>query len=306
MMQAIMLPGEIESPKGEIPFLFLPRGDDLFAARACRFRDLAENHTLADFLLLMGQVAESQQQAFDAFPALPSPSPAYIEECRRGGLPPLGVFGWQRQAAWRQALERIVAGIETKQLPKPAGKALESLRRCGEDELERFATVLLNQDIAAVPAGVAPFVAGALQVYWTAMARTLNGLALSRLEAANLCPVCGSPPVASIVHSGGRENGLRYLCCSLCSSEWHMVRSICSNCSADHSITYFGIEGQPGPVRAESCDRCRTYLKIIKLEDDAAADPQADDLATFAIDLLMEREGYRRGGTNLLFHPGSA
>lgn len=304
-MQTVMQPGEVESPRGDIPFLFLPLRDDLFASRARRFRQLAENHSLGGFLRLMGQLAESQQQVIDAFPAQPAPSPSYLEECARGGFPPLGVFGWQRDPTWRDGLRRLLESMVGKQLPKPAGVACARLERCGEDELERFATGLLSQDFAGVPPEAVPFVAGALQIYWTAMARTLTGRQLPRLEPANLCPVCGSPPVAAVVKSGGGQDGLRYLCCSLCSSQWHMVRAICSNCDASKGITYFGIDGQPGPVSAESCSQCHSYLKIIKLEESPGADPQADDLATLAIDLLLEREGCRRGGANLQFHPGS-
>ena len=31
----------------------------------------------------------------------------------------------------------------------------------------------------------------------------------------------------------------------------------------------------------------------------------ADDVATLALDILMDEEGKARGGPNLLFHPGS-
>lgn len=305
-MQTAMQPAEMESARGGIPLLFLPLRDDLFAARASRFRALAANHTLGEFLLLMGEVAESQQQVFDAFPVLPSPSPRQLEECRHGGLPPLGVLGWQREPVWREGLELLLDGMAAKKLPEPAGASIERLRRCGGEELERFAVGLLNQEFDAVPPGVAPFVAGALQVYWTAMARTLEGQNLPRLEPANLCPVCGSLPVVSLVRSGGNENGLRYLCCPLCASQWHKVRTVCANCDSGKGITYYRIEDQPGPVIAESCANCRIYLKCIRQDQEAGAEPVADDLATIALDLLMEREGYRRLAGNPLFHPGNA
>ena len=35
-------------------------------------------------------------------------------------------------------------------------------------------------------------------------------------------------------------------------------------------------------------------------------DPTADDLATLALDLLVDEQGYARSGPNLLFHPGSS
>jgi len=306
MMNPLVEPGEIEPPKGDIPFLFLPRREDLFAARSRRFHTLAEHHTLGDYLRFMGQLAEKQQAAMDSLPPLTLPSPAYLDQCRQQQLPPLGVLGWQRDKVWREGLQRMLTALAVEPLPTATLEAITHLGQCGKDELEHFATLILGHDLAAVPAQVAPFVAAALQVYWTAMASALPERNLPRLEPANLCPVCGSPPVAGIVRSGGAENGLRYLCCSLCSSQWHMVRGICSNCDATQGLTYFGIEGQSGLVTAESCDECHTYLKIIKLEKDPQADPLADELAMLALDLLMDQTGCGRNGTNLLFHQGNA
>ena len=34
-------------------------------------------------------------------------------------------------------------------------------------------------------------------------------------------------------------------------------------------------------------------------------DAMADDLATLALDMLMDNEGKVRGGPNLFFHPGN-
>ena len=60
--------------------------------------------------------------------------------------------------------------------------------------------------------------------------------------------------------------------------------------------------GSPGAaaVRAESCDTCHTYRKIVYREKDANVDPVADDLATVTLDLLMTEAGYHRGSGNPL------
>ena len=121
-----------------------------------------------------------------------------------------------------------------------------------------------------------------------------------------LCPVCGSYPVASVVRIGGAQQGLRYLVCSLCASEWHMVRVKCSACGSTRGISYLGIEGAGHAVKAECCDECRTYLKIFYLEQDTTLVPAADDLATLALDMLVDQQGYNRLGPNLLFLPGAA
>lgn len=284
--------------------MFLP-GQGIFASRSRRFQDLAASHALGDYLQLMGRLAQAQQTALEALPPLPLPAPVYLDHCRQQHLPPLGVLGWQRDQIWQEVLQLIIKELAEEELPKATIEALNRLSRMAGDDLEKVAADLLRHDLAKVPAEVAPFVAAALQVYWTAMAAALPGPDLARLPQANLCPVCGSLPVAAIVRCGGAENGLRYLCCSLCSSQWHMVRGICSNCEATEDLTYFSIEGQSGPVSAESCGDCHTYLKIIKLDKDPQAEPLTDDLAMLALDLLMDQEGQAPNGANLFFHPGN-
>jgi FdhE protein len=116
--------------------------------------------------------------------------------------------------------------------------------------------------------------------------------------------VCGSYPVAGIVRSGGEEQGLRYLCCSLCAAQWHMVRIKCSSCASTRGIDYYTLEHSNGAVKAESCDSCGAYLKLLYLEKENRMEAMADDLATIALDMLMENEGKTRCGINLLFHPG--
>lgn len=304
-MSAILQPGEIELPKGDIPFLRLPDRLDVFASRARRFHGLARGHALGDYLAFMGRLAQAQQSALDDFPLVPLPAAEHVELCRQHGLPPLGTQGWRRDWAWRAGLQQILASMRGPGLPTAADKALARLEQAGEGELEQFAAALLASDFAAVPADVAPFVAAALQVYWTYMATAMDERALGRLEQPNLCPVCGSSPVASMVRVGGADNGLRYLCCSLCSTQWHMVRVKCTTCESTKGISYFGIEGDAGVVRAEACDECHTYLKIVRMEKDVEADPVADDLATLALDMLMDQAGSKRSGANLLFHPGN-
>ena len=129
--------------------------------------------------------------------------------------------------------------------------------------------------------------------------------AIGKLEQGGLCPVCGSHPVAGIVRIGGAQQGLRYLSCSLCATEWHMVRIKCSSCESTRGISYYVLEGSNGAVKAESCDECNSYLKLLYMEKDHQMEPVADDLASLALDVLMDETGKARGGPNLFFHPGS-
>ena len=56
-------------------------------------------------------------------------------------------------------------------------------------------------------------------------------------------------------------------------------------------------------VRAETCDACKSYLKIV-YQEKGPVDPVADDLATLTLDILVDEAGYARSGPNLLLVPG--
>ncbi len=163
---------------------------------------------------------------------------------------------------------------------------------------------LLSGHHAVVETASAPFIGAALQVYWVKMALQLGTNAVNDPAQIGLCPVCGSSPLASIVRIGGAQQGLRYLVCSLCCCEWHMVRVKCAACGSTKGISYLSLEGASEAVKAECCDECRTYLKIFYLEKDTGAVPAADDLASLDLDILVDDAGYQRVGANLLFAPG--
>ncbi len=55
-----------------------------------------------------------------------------------------------------------------------------------------------------------------------------------------------------------------------------MTRSHSQN---TENIGYHSIEGSSGAIRAQSCDRCHTYRKILYQEKDVDVEPVADDLA---------------------------
>jgi FdhE protein len=143
----------------------------------------------------------------------------------------------------------------------------------------------------------------ALQVVWTDLASRLNARDVPYVDAPGVCPVCGTPPVASIVRVGGALQGYRFTQCSLCATEHHVVRVKCTNCDSTKGIAYHGIEGGNDAVKAESCDECHTYRKIGYQDKDLDFEPLADDLASLTLDLLMGEAGYRRASANPLLYP---
>jgi FdhE protein len=156
---------------------------------------------------------------------------------------------------------------------------------------------------------MAPFVMAALQVCWVDVASRFAAADVQPLDIPGICPICGSLPVASIIRTEQPYQGYRFLHCALCATEWHMVRVMCTQCQATKDIGYHSIDGVAGEghglpeaaaVRAESCDTCHSYRKILYREKDSNVDPVADDLASVTLDLLMAEAGYHRSSGNPL------
>jgi FdhE protein len=216
-------------------------------------------------------------------------------------MPVIHASSWPRARYWREVVTQLCGAVAAaREAPAGVRATCERLQSAAAQELETQADALLGGRAEAVEVGGAPFLMGALQVHWVALAGQLPPERVTQLEVPGLCPVCGTLPVASIVRADARSEGYRFLHCALCACEWHLVRVTCSHCQGTANIAYHSIEGDSGAVRAESCDRCHTYRKILYQEKDTNVDPVADDLASLALDLLMSEAGYHRGSGNPL------
>jgi FdhE protein len=298
----ILQPGQMEAAAGDIPELRLPPAT-LFACRAQRLRQLAEGHSLGDYLHFVAVLAECQQRALEQHPAIPAPDAQLLANCRAYAMPPLAPAGWRRHPHWRE-MTRTLAEAMVDQVPAGGREAFTRLLNPNKEWLEAQADNLLAQNFTDLNLATAPLIGAALQVQWTYLARQLQAHQVARPEEPVLCPACGSPPVASIIHMDGSASGLRYLHCALCGSEWHVVRSKCSHCDNSKGITYYSIEGGNDIVRAETCPACHSYLKIIHQDKDSRVDPVADDLATLALDLLMGEKNLAKSSINFLMLQG--
>jgi FdhE protein len=295
MTTTLLQPGKIEAAAGSIPELRLPPAD-LFLMRARRLEQLAEGHAMGDYLRFVARLARVQQEALDAGPAGQLPSAERLEQCREYDMPPLAPAGL-RLSGWHDTARQLARQVQS--ALTPVGQAALQQVVDGDDAwLDEQATRLLDIDTQHLNAAVTPVIGAALQVHWTHLARQLEPTQVARPEHPNLCPVCGSHPVSSVVRIGGAENGLRYLHCTLCASEWHVVRAKCSNCDNTRGIAYYHLEGGNRVVEAESCPECETYLKVVHQDKDPQADPVADDLASLTLDLLMDEADSARSGIN--------
>lgn len=292
----------------EFPRVVLPVGVDLFADRAQRLETLAEAHAMGDYLRLLALLVRAQHKAYVARAAQAIP-PSQLASSRDYGMPPLSAQSHERSGDWCDDLRDILADMGTR-VVNGAAPAIAALAALGASELEALADRILAGTTLDSDAATVPFAGAALQVYFTRLAASLDVEDVSRCDVTTICPVCASRPAASIVRIGAERANLRYLTCSLCSTEWHMTRVQCSSCEAEKGLKYLTID-KPGRgpqhavARAEACDECKSYLKIFYQEHDAGVEPLADDLATLALDLLVDERGYSRSGPNLLLHPGS-
>ena len=115
-----------------------------------------------------------------------------------------------------------------------------------------------------------------------------------------VCPFCASKPVAGVLRGEG-EGAKRSLVCSLCATEWQYRRIVCPNCGEqdkDRLPVYTAAEIDY--VRLEACDVCKTYIKSVDLTRNGHAVPVVDELATVALNIWADENGYAKLETNLL------
>lgn len=312
-MQRILDPAQIEAfTERSIPRLRLADPATLYQKRAERLVALSFGHAIGDYLELIASLCQAQQRARDRLSA-PDPASAVIEQlpariarAQAHGLPVLQASAWSREARWRAVLVELCESLRHQ---GPVSARAVCARLLAEDPawLETQADRLLGVSPGTIDVQAAPFLMAALQVYWVGLIRALerDSNILTSLHnrpaetaMAGVCPVCGTLPVASVVRADAQYQGYRYLHCPLCATEWHLVRIKCSHCLSSEGIHYHYVAEGSGAVRAESCDSCRTYRKILYHEKDPAAEPVADDLASLSLDLLMGAERHRRASGN--------
>jgi FdhE protein len=285
--------GDITKP----PFVRLPDPSSLFAVRAERLRVLAQVHGLGAYLAFLAGLSAAQHAIQDGLPAVDPPSAGTIEQARQHGMPPLDRGRFTADAAYEEALARLIAAAQDIAMPEAARAALDRTR--GADAALQFemARAVLADAVPVESLAEHVFVAAALQVHFARLAAGLDG---DRLVAVGdgACPACGGAPVSSLIVGWPNAHGTRFCACSLCGTLWNYVRIKCTICGATGGIGYEEVEGGPGTIKAETCNTCHTYVKVLHQHKDPALDPVADDVASLALDLLVRETGYRRGAVN--------
>jgi FdhE protein len=285
--------GEVAKP----PFARLPDPLAMFARRAQRLKALAEGHELRSYLLFLAELSEAQHRLQDGLPNTQPPTADARARARQFGMPPLDRLRFTRDAAMEAAWERLVAMIEDVAMPNAARCALERVKAADPLGEAALTNAVLSNAIPVETLAQHVFVAAALQVHFAGLAAQLDADKLVPV-GDGACPACGSPPVSSMVVGWSGARGARFSACSLCGTLWNYPRVRCTLCGATKGIAYQEIGGGPATVKAETCESCRGYVKIMHQHKDPMLDPVADDVATLALDLLLRDSGYRRGAVN--------
>ncbi|HEV2898904.1 MAG TPA: formate dehydrogenase accessory protein FdhE [Pseudaminobacter sp.] len=284
--------GEVSAP----PFARLPDPSLLFARRAQRLAALAEGHQLGPYLRFLAAVSNAQHHIQDGLPDPEMPEIDARERARSFGMPPLDRNKLATEAL-AKTLERLIVAASTIEKPEAATGALDQLKQAGLSERDGMVRNVLADAIPMEALAEHVYVAAALQVHFTRLAARLDASTLVPV-GDGACPVCGGPPVSSTIVGWHGAHGSRFCACSLCGTLWNYVRIKCTLCGSTKGIGYQEIEGGPGTVKAETCEACGCYVKILHQHKDPALDPVADDVATLGLDLLVREGGYRRGSFN--------
>jgi FdhE protein len=306
-LPTILEPGEIEAAASSPPFLYLPP-HNLFSLRAQRLEILAEGHPLADYLRLIAGLCRVQQQVLDDPPLGEPLDRQRIELCQQHGLPPFAADSLAREDDWQLYLDALLQRYSAP--PQSAvADAVDTLRLAGAGQRRAWAVALVSGQYSLVPAALVPFLGAALQTAWSHWLLSTPNLALTPGDSLSQCPACGSPAMAGVIRHRGKHNGLRYLVCSLCACEWHVVRVKCVYCEQSKGLEYLSLEddrhaANQAPLRAEVCPGCNSYLKLLYLENDADAEPLSADLSSLMLDMRLAQDGYQRLAPNLLLAPG--
>ena len=279
------------------PFAVLPDPSTLFLNRSKRLRTLAPGHILESYLNFAGDVTEAQHATQATLPAAILPAGSEIQQALDRGIPPLSRPAFEPGEAGELTLRRLLESLRQTDMPQEAGVAIESLAAASSEKLLQLMSGALK-DAPVDNAAERVLILAGLQVHFSRLAAQLPA---ERLQPAGdgECPVCGSAPMTSSVVSWPGAHSTRFCSCSLCGTMWHVVRIKCVLCGSTEGIDYHLIEGRPDTVKAEACDKCGRYVKVLYQVKDRTLDPLSDDVASLDLDVLLAGEGWKRGGQNL-------
>jgi len=107
------------------------------------------------------------------------------------------------------------------------------------------------------------------------------------------CPLCGSLPLISLLRD---KEGKRFGVCTFCGHQHRLRRIGCAYCDEgdQNKLKLFRVAEYPG-VRVDVCETCKMYIKTLDFRElDQKSLPALDDMASVALDVLAQQQGYKR------------
>jgi FdhE protein len=279
------------------PFAVGPAPGRLFLERSERFARLAPGHQLEPYLRFLAGLSRVQHEVQAGLPEPAMPAADDVRRSAEFGMPPIAPSRFDPDERVEATLDRFFDLAGAVVMPAPAAEGLSNLRKATRERRREAIFSVLALDLKADQMAEAVFTAAVLQVEFARMASRLDADKLTGVSDG-ACPACGSAPVTSSVVGWPSAHGSRFCTCWLCATRWNVVRVKCVLCSSTKGISYQTIEGVSDSIRAETCDECRGYVKILSEIQDPQLDPVADDVASLGLDMLVREAGWTRGSFN--------
>ena len=108
------------------------------------------------------------------------------------------------------------------------------------------------------------------------------------------CYVCGSAASLGEMQGNGQSRHLR---CGQCAADWPVPRMKCIYCGNENpaSLAILYPDGRRDEARAEVCEACRGYLKVVARFSPCSPEELAiADLSTLFLDDYAQQQGYLR------------
>ena len=128
----------------------------------------------------------------------------------------------------------------------------------------------------------------ALQAVRIQLSPLVEGVAWNK----GTCYVCGAGALLAELQG---NNQVKHLRCGQCGADWHARRLQCTRCgNEDHrTLGYLSPAKKEATMRAEVCEKCRVYLKVIVSFSPSPAEMlSVEDLATVQLDYMAQGRGY--------------
>jgi FdhE protein len=289
-----------------IPFWQQPQAD-IFSQRAQRLHELAAENSSdwQPYLQFLAAICTAQQTLLERY--------AEAEWVLSVANTAETLLTPALLSANHSLTDRLFADLHTllqQQLSPTAAQVWKELLQLSSEERSQLCQQALNQQLGVAQQDYQIWVNAVVQIIYTHAALNLAATAVKPLPELGFCPCCGTDAVGAVIIGHGELEGLRYLCCGVCNSRWHSVRARCSFCDNSRDLGVHRIEqakeGVLSGAEAECCPSCHAYRKRYRLAKQQYADPIADDLASLALDILLNEEGWQRGGANPFLLMGKA